>query len=161
MLGRLARQARRGGSRDVGCVEETQVRPRRRIGPELQSRQTRSFDHARQELCDLWRYEPAGGDRRQLQEQSEWARWIVLCGRRCHAREKYNRPDQGGYRATDRGENALAAQVHALGSDRSKLASDLDAATAHSRKLEATNREIAQRLDVAIDSIRSVIEAQQ
>ena len=64
-------------------------------------------------------------------------------------------------RDTDRGENALAAQVHALGSDRSKLASDLDAATAHSRKLEATNREIAQRLDVAIDSIRSVIEAQQ
>jgi septal ring factor EnvC (AmiA/AmiB activator) len=61
---------------------------------------------------------------------------------------------------TDRGENALAAQVHALGSDRSKLASDLDAATARSRQLEATNREIAQRLDVAIDSIRSVIEAQ-
>ena len=56
---------------------------------------------------------------------------------------------------------ALAAQVHALGSDRSKLASDLDAATARSRKLEATNREIAQRLDGAIDSIRSVIEAQQ
>lgn len=62
---------------------------------------------------------------------------------------------------TDRGENALAAQVHALGSDRSKLASDLDAAAARSRQLEATNREIAQRLDVAIDSIRSVIEAQQ
>jgi hypothetical protein len=50
--------------------------------------------------------------------------------------------------------------VHALGSDRSKLASDLDAATARSRKLEATNREIAQRLDHAIDSIRSVIEVQ-
>jgi septal ring factor EnvC (AmiA/AmiB activator) len=63
-------------------------------------------------------------------------------------------------RDTDRGENALAAQVHALGSDRSKLASDLDTATARSRKLEATNREIAQRLDLAIDSIRSVIEAQ-
>jgi hypothetical protein len=64
-------------------------------------------------------------------------------------------------RDTDKGENALAAQVHALGSDRSKLASDLDAAAARSRRLEATNREIAQRLDVAIDSIRSVIEAQQ
>ena len=63
-------------------------------------------------------------------------------------------------RDTDKGENALAAQVHALGSDRSKLASDLDAATARSHKLEATNREIAQRLDLAIDSIRSVIEAQ-
>ena len=63
-------------------------------------------------------------------------------------------------RDTDKGENALAAQVHALGSDRSKLASDLDAAAARSRRLEATNREIAQRLDVAIDSIRSVIETQ-
>ena len=63
-------------------------------------------------------------------------------------------------RDSDKGENALAAQVHALGSDRSKLASDLDAATARSRKLEVTNREIAQRLDVAIESIRSVIETQ-
>jgi hypothetical protein len=63
-------------------------------------------------------------------------------------------------RDNDRGEDALAAQVHALGSDRSKLASDLDAAAARSRRLEATNREIAQRLDVAIDSIRAVIETQ-
>ena len=54
----------------------------------------------------------------------------------------------------------LSQQVHALGTDRSKLASDLDAVTARSRKLEAANREIAQRLDVAIDSIRQVIEAQ-
>ena len=64
-------------------------------------------------------------------------------------------------RDTDRGEGALAAQVHALGTDRSKLASELDAATARSRRLEATNREIAQRLDVAISNIRTVIEAQQ
>ena len=63
-------------------------------------------------------------------------------------------------RDNDRGEDALAAQVHALGSDRSKLASDLDAAAARSRRLEAANREIAQRLDVAIDSIRAVIETQ-
>ena len=62
-------------------------------------------------------------------------------------------------RSGDRGEDALAAQVHALGSDRSQLASDLDSATARSRKLEATNREIAHRLDVAIENIRSVIEA--
>ena len=63
-------------------------------------------------------------------------------------------------RDSDRGENALAAQVHALGTDRSKLASDLDAVTARSRKLEAANRDIAQRLDHAIDSIRQVIETQ-
>ena len=59
-----------------------------------------------------------------------------------------------------RSEGALAAQVQALGTDRSKLASELDSVTAKSRKLETANRDIAQRLDVAIDSIRSVIEAQ-
>jgi Domain of unknown function (DUF4164) len=64
-------------------------------------------------------------------------------------------------RDTDRGENALAAQVHALGTDRSKLASDLDDATARARRLEAANREIAQRLDTAMENIRSVLEARQ
>ena len=53
----------------------------------------------------------------------------------------------------------LAAQVHALDDDRARLASDLDAAMAHGRSLENTNREIARRLDVAIDSIRSVLDA--
>jgi len=64
-------------------------------------------------------------------------------------------------RDTDRGESTLAAQVHALGTDRSKLASDLDAATARARHLEATNREIAHRLDTAMENIRSVLEARQ
>lgn len=63
-------------------------------------------------------------------------------------------------READRSEGALAAQVQALGTDRSKLASELDAVTAHSRQLETTNRDIAQRLDVAIDAIRTVIETQ-
>jgi hypothetical protein len=63
-------------------------------------------------------------------------------------------------READRSEGALAAQVQALGTDRSKLASELDAATARSRQLETTNRDIAQRLDVAIDAIRTVIETQ-
>ncbi|MGE3145578.1 MAG: DUF4164 family protein [Pseudorhodoplanes sp.] len=62
-------------------------------------------------------------------------------------------------RTADRGEEALVSQLHALGSDRSRLASDLDAAAARSRHLESANREIARRLDVAIDSIRSVLEA--
>jgi hypothetical protein len=61
----------------------------------------------------------------------------------------------------DRGEAGLVAQVHALGSDRSRLASDLDAAVARSRSLETTNREIARRLDVAITSIRSVLDANE
>ncbi len=59
----------------------------------------------------------------------------------------------------DRGEEGLAAQLHALGADRSQLASDLDAAVARARSLETSNREIARRLEVAIDTIRSVLEA--
>ena len=59
----------------------------------------------------------------------------------------------------ERGEEGLVAQLHALGSDRSRLASDLDAAVARSRSLETSNREIARRLDVAIDSIRTVLDA--
>jgi hypothetical protein len=61
-------------------------------------------------------------------------------------------------READRGEAGLAAQLHALGSDRSQLAADLDAQVARARRLETTNREIARRLDVAIDTIRSVVE---
>jgi hypothetical protein len=64
-------------------------------------------------------------------------------------------------READRGEAGLVAQVHALGSDRSRLASDLDSAVARSRSLETTNREIARRLDVAITSIRSVLDAHE
>jgi len=62
-------------------------------------------------------------------------------------------------RESDRGEETLAAQLQALGSDRSLLADDLDAQAARARQLESTNREVARRLDVAIDTIRSVIEA--
>jgi len=62
-------------------------------------------------------------------------------------------------READRTEETLAAQVQALGADRSRLASDLDTQAARSRRLEATNREIARRLDVAIDTIRSVVDA--
>jgi hypothetical protein len=61
-------------------------------------------------------------------------------------------------RDADRGEETLAAQLHALGTDRSRLAADLDAQAARARTLENTNREIGRRLDVAIDTIRSVIE---
>lgn len=62
-------------------------------------------------------------------------------------------------READRDEATLLAQLHALGADRSRLASDLDTASARSRQIETTNREIARRLDVAIESIRSVIES--
>jgi flagellar motility protein MotE (MotC chaperone) len=62
-------------------------------------------------------------------------------------------------RETDRAELAVADQLHALGADRSRLASDLDAVTARARALETTNQEVARRLDAAIETIRSVIEA--
>ena len=61
----------------------------------------------------------------------------------------------------DRGEETLADQLHALGTDRSRLASELDAAAARSRALETTNREVTQRLDAAIDTIRSVLAASE
>jgi hypothetical protein len=62
-------------------------------------------------------------------------------------------------READRGQTDLSEQLHALGSDRSRLAADLDNAAARIRSLEATNREIARRLDVAIESVRGVLEA--
>jgi len=61
----------------------------------------------------------------------------------------------------DRGEATLEAQLHALGTDRSRLASELDTAAARARALETTNREVAQRLDTAIDTIRSVLSANE
>jgi chromosome segregation ATPase len=59
----------------------------------------------------------------------------------------------------DRTEHGLVEQLHALGADRSRLASDLDVVTARARALESTNQEVARRLDAAIETIRSVIEA--
>ena len=64
-------------------------------------------------------------------------------------------------RDADRGEETLNAQLHALGTDRSRLAADLDAAAARARALETTNREVAQRLDAAIATIRSVLAANE
>lgn len=60
-------------------------------------------------------------------------------------------------READRSEESLASQVQALGADRSRLASNLDAQAARAKRLETTNREIARRLDAAIGTIRDVI----
>ena len=56
---------------------------------------------------------------------------------------------------------ALAAQVHALETDRARLASDLDHAAARSKELERTNREVVERIDSAMNAIRGVIDAQE
>jgi Domain of unknown function (DUF4164) len=61
-------------------------------------------------------------------------------------------------RDADRDEDELASRIHALGTDRSRLADELDGALVKSRRLERANREIAERLDAAIGTIRAVID---
>ena len=58
---------------------------------------------------------------------------------------------------TDRSEDTLAAQIQALGTDRARLASELDQASARSRGLETVNREVARRIAQAIETIRGVL----
>jgi hypothetical protein len=57
----------------------------------------------------------------------------------------------------DRNEEALVTQVHVLGADRARLAGELDQATSRSRALADTNREVAERITVAIETIRGVL----
>jgi hypothetical protein len=57
----------------------------------------------------------------------------------------------------DRGREGLTAHMHALGSDRARLADELDHAAARSRGLESANREVAQRIAQAIETIRAVL----
>ena len=59
----------------------------------------------------------------------------------------------------DREEATLAAQLHALGNDRSRLASELDDATARARSLENVGRDVARRLDAAMAKLRSLLAA--
>jgi hypothetical protein len=61
----------------------------------------------------------------------------------------------------DRNAEGLASQLQSLGLDRTQLAAALDGETSRSRKLEAANREIAQRLDTAIASIQSVLNGHE
>src|SRR5579871_2551126 len=62
-------------------------------------------------------------------------------------------------READRDEDELAARIQALGADRARLADELDGSLVRTRRLERSNREIAERLDVAIGTIREVLEA--
>src|SRR5690348_6285575 len=60
-------------------------------------------------------------------------------------------------READRDEDELATRIQALGADRSRLADELDVSLVKSRKLERASREIAERLDHAIGTIRDVL----
>ena len=62
-------------------------------------------------------------------------------------------------RDADRSENELASRIQALGADRSRLADELDRALVKSRRLERTNRDISERLDSAIGTMRTVLAA--
>ena len=63
-------------------------------------------------------------------------------------------------READRDEDELASRIQALGADRSRLADELDGTLVKSRRLERANRDIAERLDAAIGTIRLVIDAE-
>jgi chromosome segregation ATPase len=58
----------------------------------------------------------------------------------------------------DRQQEALIEQVHALGDDRARLASELDHAAARGRGLEAANRDVAARLAAAIETINGILK---
>jgi hypothetical protein len=58
-----------------------------------------------------------------------------------------------------RGGGGLTEQVHVFNIDRSRLASELDAARARTRELESSNREAVRRIDEAMSAIRAVIAA--
>src|SRR3954451_18137965 len=61
-------------------------------------------------------------------------------------------------READRDENELASRIQALGADRSRLADELDGSLVKTRKLERTNREIADKLDTAIGTVRAMLD---
>jgi Domain of unknown function (DUF4164) len=62
-------------------------------------------------------------------------------------------------READRDEDELATRIQALGTDRSRLADELDGSLVKSRRLERVNREIAAKLDAAIGTIRAMLDA--
>ena len=61
----------------------------------------------------------------------------------------------------DRSQDNLAARIQALGTDRSRLADELDMSMSRARTLEDANRSIAERIDGAIETIRGVLKSEQ
>jgi hypothetical protein len=52
-------------------------------------------------------------------------------------------------------------EIALLADDRSRLAEELDSSNARTARLESTNREVARRLDTAIDTIRDVLKSSE
>ena len=61
-------------------------------------------------------------------------------------------------RDADRDENELASRIQALGTDRSRLADELDGSLVKTRRLARTNRELSLAMVAAIRSIRAVLD---
>jgi hypothetical protein len=61
----------------------------------------------------------------------------------------------------ERSRAILVEQMHALDADRARLAADLDKEIGRTRQLEAANRDIARRLDAAIENIQQVLATQE
>jgi predicted nucleic acid-binding Zn-ribbon protein len=64
-------------------------------------------------------------------------------------------------READREAHALSDRVHALDSDRARLASELDDAVARAKSLETANREASARIDLAMATIRDVLSSDE
>jgi hypothetical protein len=64
-------------------------------------------------------------------------------------------------REAARTEDSLATQIHTLGDDRARLAGDLDQAVARARALESANRDVAKRIEQAIETIRGVLASEE
>jgi hypothetical protein len=62
-------------------------------------------------------------------------------------------------RETERTDAARDAETSLLAEDRARLAEELDANNARATSLENANREVVRRLDVAMDTIRTVLAA--
>jgi hypothetical protein len=59
------------------------------------------------------------------------------------------------------GADGLAEEVQMLTSDRARLAENLDQTQARAAKLETINRDVARRLDSAIETIRVVLAEEE
>jgi hypothetical protein len=57
----------------------------------------------------------------------------------------------------DSGRVDLDAEIHRIGTDRSRLAQALDAAEARAARLEEANREVSRRLIAAMETVRAVL----
>ena len=59
----------------------------------------------------------------------------------------------------DRSKGALETELALMQDDRARLAVELDGALARGNRLEATTEDLARRIDKAIGSVRSVLDA--